>query len=356
MNDTPAIRALSSTSYGAQRMLWAFGQDAKAAPAGAYLPARDVGQRLEGLVATAAGLQLASGAAAGSMETDPIEAPAFDWLVPWWNAETAGAGTAEFFAQAETSAGWTGWFSLGRWGRVASSFSRAEEAAKVEADTLTLPAKARRYRFKVELSAGPDGAGAALLRRCGVITRDKASERPATRLHYLKESAAKVPPRSQMVEAEGVKGRICSPTCAAMALQWLGIDLPTAFVAADCWDSGEGIYGNWPFNVASLWRLGARARLEFFPNIEATVGELFAGRVIIASVKFGEGALTGAPIKKTNGHLVLLRGLRKTETGGYAVLVNDPAAGDPAEVSRAYDLAEFERAWSGVGYLIEGRR
>ena len=356
MNDTPAIRALSSASYGAQRMLWAFGQDAKAAPAGAYLPARDVGQRLDGLVATASGLQLARGAVAGSMETDPIEPPAFDWLVPWWNAETAGEGTVEFFAQVEAASGWTRWFSLGRWGRVSSSFSCAEDAAKVEADTLALKAKVSRYKLRIELSAGAGGAGASLLRRCGVITRDKSSERPATRLYYLKESAAKVPARSQMIEAEGIKGRICSPTCAAMALQWLGIDLPTAFVAADCWDAGEKIYGNWPFNVASLWRLGARARLEFFPNMEATVGELFAGRVIIASIKFGEGALTGAPIKKTNGHLVLVRGLHKTAAGGYAVLVNDPAAGDAAEVPRAYDLAEFERAWSGVGYLIEGRR
>ncbi len=356
MNDTPAIRALSSASYGVQRMLWVFGQDSKAVPAGAYLPARDVGQRLDGLAATASGLQLALGAVSGSMETDPIEALPFDWLVPWWNAETAGEGMVEFFIQAETPSGWTRWYSLGRWGRVSSTFSCAEDAAKVETDTLVLPAKASRYRMRIELSAGQGGAGAALLRRCGVITRDRATERPATRLHYLKESAAKVPARSQMIEADDIRGRICSPTCAAMALQWLGIDLPTAFVAADCWDAGEKIYGNWPFNVASLWRLGARARLEFFPNMEATIGELFAGRIIIASIKFGEGALTGAPVKKTSGHLVLVRGLRKTETGGYAVLVNDPAAGDSAEVPRAYDLAEFERAWAGVGYLIEGRR
>ena len=159
-----------------------------------------------------------------------------------------------------------------------------------------------------------------------------------------------------MLESAEIRGRICSPTCAAMVLQSIGIDLPTAFVAADCYDGGAKIYGNWPFNVASLWRLGAIARLDFFPGMEMALAELSKGHLLIASIKFAEGCLRGAPISKTSGHLVLIVGLDKDEKGAFRVLVNDPAAARPEEAFRAYDLAEFEKAWTGIAYVIERRR
>ncbi|HWP67872.1 MAG TPA: C39 family peptidase, partial [Rectinemataceae bacterium] len=143
---------------------------------------------------------------------------------------------------------------------------------------------------------------------------------------------------------------------AAMALEYLGFNLPTAFVAADCYDAGAKIFGNWPFNVASLWRLGARTRLDYFANAEMAAAELQAGHLLIASIRFGHGELTDAPISKTNGHLVLITGLARDATGAYRILVNDPAASGESEVKRSYDLAEFEKAWTGVAYVIEGRR
>ncbi|MHB0898575.1 MAG: C39 family peptidase, partial [Spirochaetales bacterium] len=245
---------------------------------------------------------------------------------------------------------------MGRWSRSSASFSDRDDSGKVETDTLLLAAKSRRFKLRAELSAGAGGLGAVVVRRLGIISRDRARIREPSRPNLLRECLIQAPARSQMLESAEIRGRICSPTSAAMALQSLGIDLPTAFVAADCYDAGAKIYGNWPFNVASLWRLGALARLDFFPNMELALGDLLKGHSLIASVKFAEGCLRGAPISKTSGHLVLIVGLGKDESGEFRVLVNDPAAARPEEAPRAYDLAEFERAWTGIAYVIEGKR
>lgn len=356
MNETRSMLVRSSSSYGVQRILWSFGVDSRTCSAGAYSPAHGAEARFEGLVIVEAGLTLAEGSPKGAMETEPIEASEFDWMVPWWNADTAFGGHLDVFLQVETPIGWSRWYSLGRWSRSPASFSSEDDTGNVETDTLLLATKSRRFRLKVELSEGDEGVGAIIVKRLGVISRDRARARPTSRPIFLHECAIKAPPRSQMVEAANIRGRICSPTSAAMALQSLGIDLPTAFVAADCYDAGAKIYGNWPFNVASLWRLGAAARLDFFPNMETAVGDLSAGHLLIASIKFADGKLAGAPIPKTSGHLVLIVGLHKDETGTFHVLVNDPAAASPTEVPRSYDLAEFERAWTGVAYVIEGIR
>ena len=290
----------------------------------------------------------------GTLEMESPELAPFDWLVPWWNADIAGDASMELFLAVETQGGWSRWYPMGRWSRLPASFTCSDGTAKVETDTLVLSAKASRFRLKVEVSPGSEGTGSVVIRRLGVLTRDKGIPRAPARPEFLVESAIAMPCRSQMVEAPEIRGRICSPTCSAMALEWFGLYYPTAFVAADCYDAGAKIYGNWPFNVASLWRLGLRARLDFFPSMEATPGVLKAGCPIIASIKFGEGQLKGAPIAKTNGHLVLIRGLEKDESGDWRVLVNDPAAVDSASVRRDYALEEFERAWTGVGYVIEG--
>lgn len=359
MNETSAVTVLSSSSYGVMRILWSFGSDHRADSTGSYSPVHDTTMRLDGLVAAGQCLAMTSEESTGSLVTDPVDAPPFNWLVPWWNAETTGSGSLGIFLQFETGAEneWSRWYPMGEWSGNSKSFSEGDENAKVETDTLVLAKKSRRFRLKLILESGKKGdVGSVVVYRFGVIARDTASQRPPARPYFLKESQIAAPRRSQMVEAEDIRGRICSPASAAMALEYLGLRWPTAFVAADCYDAGAKIFGNWPFNVASLWRLGARARLDYFVNAEMAAAELQAGHLLIASIRFGQGELTGAPIAKTEGHLLLMTGISRDKTGAYRLLVNDPAASTEAEVKRGYDLAEFEKAWTGVVYVIEGRR
>ena len=326
MSDIEAATTCTRDSSGAQTMTWTFGSQSET-----------------------------PGPAFGTLELASPELEPFDWLVPWWNVDIAGDASIELFLAVETQASWSRWYPMGLWSHAPSSFSCSDGTATVETDTLVLSAKASRCRLKVEVSLGSGGTGSVVIRRLGILARERGIARAQARPGFLKESHLAAPSRSQMVEAADIRGRICSPTCGAMALERLGLNYPTAFVAADCYDRGAGIYGNWPFNVASLWRLGGDARLDFFPSMEAASVLLQAGNLIIASIRFGEGMLRGSPIGKTNGHLVLLTGLERDESGAWRVLVNDPAAADPSGVHRDYALDEFERAWTGVGYVVKDR-
>jgi len=319
---------------------------------------------MEGVVSGREGLSLAAGFSQGMLETAEVGTPGADWLVPWWNADTSGEGSLEVFLQVGTAGGWSAWYPMGRWSDVSSSFPGGDENGKIETDTLVLAAKTDRFRLRILMTAGERGSGRVSVSRLGVIARDRASPRLPNRSAVREgrypplpaDCSIEAPRRSQMVEAEGLRNRICSPSCLAMALESLGKEYATEYVAADCHDAGAGIYGNWPFNVASLWRLGARARLDFFPDMESATAELQAGRLLIASIRFGEGGLRGAPIAKTDGHLVLLRGITAGDGGKKRVLVNDPAAASHAEVEKQYDLDEFNAAWNGVAYVVQGLR
>jgi hypothetical protein len=367
MQEIAHATMLRSSSRGVSRVIWSFGSGSRLDQPVSYSKAPAAFGAMDGLIVTDDCLTLEKEGCSGSLVTGSIEAEPFNWMVPWWNAGTAGSGSLEIFLQFgigkdgenENEREWSKWYPMGLWAETPKSFSEADENAKVETDTLILFRKARCFRLKLTLSAGGNGdVGAVVVHRFGVIVRDTENQRPAaySQPSILEESETAVPCRSQMVEGKDIRGRICSPTCAAMALEYLGISLPTAFVAANCYDAGAKIYGNWPFNVASLWELGAAARLDYIADMETAAAELAAGHLLIASIRFGEGELAGAPISKTKGHLVLLTGIRRDNAGAFRILVNDPAAPAESEVKRGYDPAEFGKAWTGVAYIVEGSR
>lgn len=354
MSPGPFLASSSLAAYGALSTAWAFGEGARRLMPEGYVGLEAGNFEPHGLVPGPFGLSLAGRMVAEEILFEVPSCPPVDWILPWWNADVSGSAGLEVHLRFWNSDAWSGWYPLGLWTSRSTSFKASDEAAEVKTDTLFLSGKTERYQARVVLSSGE--AGSIILRRFGLLSRDKGRNAPPTKPYLLRECQLDVPVRSQMLEAPEVKGRICSPTCCSMALSYLGLKYPVMHVAEDCLDSGAGIYGNWPFNVASLWRLGARARLEFFPNLQAAAGELFGGKLLIASIRFGEGELSDAPISKTAGHLVLVRGIERRGDGTTRVLVNDPAAKDLAGVRRSYLLEEFERAWTGVAYVAEGRR
>ncbi len=345
-------------TYDVGRSIWVFSRSNGFAEVPSYSRHETCPGQAQGLVNVHEGLVLKPGVRKGTLITEDIEIPEADWLVTWWNADIAGSGSLAVFLQVEVAGQWSSWYLMGSWKHNPASKIFSDETGGVLVDTLKLALPAHKFRLKLEFSASTEQSipGSVLLRRVGVISRNSAAQHSASKPYLLKESALLVPRRSQMTEDESIKNRICSPTCLAMSLDYFGINLPTSFVAASCFDTGAQIFGNWSFNVAALWSLGLRARLEYFLNFEFASAELYTGKILIASIRYGKGELAGAPVQQTDGHLVVVTGLKKDKTKGYMVLVNDPAAPDVQTVQRAYPLEQFEKAWNGYAYVIEGKR
>lgn len=153
-------------------------------------------------------------------------------------------------------------------------------------------------------------------------------------------------PISQMQAEPSIAKRICSPTATAMAVageqalkHW-----PTAVKV--CLDPHTKAYGKWP--LAIYWasqnrRLGS---VEALANWPTALTVLKAGSPIVCSIRFDKDALPGAPLQRTDGHLVVLYGVEFEGESGFA-LVMDPAAESHAEVARRYPLEAFSQAWLG---------
>jgi hypothetical protein len=110
--------------------------------------------------------------------------------------------------------------------------------------------------------------------------------------------------------------------------------------------------GNWPFNTAYAATRVDRAFVTRLRSLREAEAFIRAGIPVVASIAFGSGQLSGAPISASNGHLLVIVGF----TASGDVVVNDPAASTNAGVRRTYDRGQFENAWlprsGGTVYVI----
>ncbi len=304
-----------------------------------------------GLAADPAGLVLAEGQTEGCFTSFVIGMPAFDWLVPSWSIAVPGSCSAEIHFQVWMERSWSIWYPLGTWSKLPGSHERKDDYGRVDTDTLVLKAARNLVRYRVCLKG--TGGQTPCLRRFDFVTK---MSQPGLVPGNLppRDIELTVRPRSQMLEDPAIASRVCSPTSLAMGMSFFGVDVPTADLSRLCYDHGAKIYGNWSFNASILPRFGLAGRVDWFGSFGGLAGELEAGHPVIASIRFGEGELEGAPIRSTAGHLILVCGFARKE-GRTLVIVADPAAPGPESVRREYDLGQFLKVWRGVVYIIEGR-
>jgi Peptidase_C39 like family len=160
----------------------------------------------------------------------------------------------------------------------------------------------------------------------------------------------RVPARSQMDEQAEIRERICSPTSVAMVLEYWGKQAPVKNLAPETFHPELDLYGIWPAAIAAAARRGVAGYLLRFPDWSVASWCLAQGLPVIASIRYEVGELGGAPIPRTDGHLVVLTGEDITH-----VHVNDPAGRAVGEVPRRYRRGEVCRAWlerGGVGYVL----
>ena len=158
-----------------------------------------------------------------------------------------------------------------------------------------------------------------------------------------------VPPISQMVDAD-LGPRLCSPTSVTMVICHYGFPAQLRQVADMAYHPAHDRYGVWPAALYAASRHHLLGYLMWFSDWEAARWLLEHGVPIVASIRYKEGELDGAPIASTAGHLVVVRGY-----DADSVWVNDPAADQAEQVTRSYSFTQFLKAWlqgSGVGYVL----
>jgi hypothetical protein len=185
------------------------------------------------------------------------------------------------------------------------------------------------------------------LTRVAVSTPPDGPPRTSPPAHDARRELT-VPERSQYVAAFPGDRGWCTPAAIAMLLAAWDVAADVAEVAAGTLDRAYGGTGNWAFAVAyagARGLAGAAAYLRDLVNLERLVA---AGLPAAVSIAWEEHALPGAPLARSDGHLVVVRGF---DARGDAI-VNDPA--QPG-VRHVYPRAAFARCWldhGGVALLV----
>ena len=158
------------------------------------------------------------------------------------------------------------------------------------------------------------------------------------------------PSLSQMQGPEAIRRRICSPTALAMILQAANPSVAWPAVIDACLDRRSQTYGCWPLAIRCAAAHGRLGAVEALASWEPILQALSAGSPVVASIRFAAGELPGAPLPRSDGHLVTVYGIDRGE-----VLANDPAAPDACSAPRRYDVQAFSNAWlrhRGAAYIL----
>lgn len=151
-----------------------------------------------------------------------------------------------------------------------------------------------------------------------------------------------VPERSQYVDDFPDERGWCAPASVAMLIARWGIEAGVAEVAAGVFDGAYRGTGNWAFAVAYAGACGLTGAAAYLRDLVTLEHFIAAGLPVAISIAWDGDALPGAPLERSDGHILVVRGF---DAHGD-VIVNDPA--QPA-VRHVYDRAAFARCWLGHG-------
>lgn len=290
----------------------------------------------------------------------------FSEAIASWNAATPPGSWIETLISARLGGRWTKWYNLGVWAADRSVVDRhsvklqGDSDGYVAVDTLVLTSKktlADAYQIKLRLFSA-DGLAIPAVRNLSLAYSTAPVKKPPLSAGNpnLWNTLLAVPECSQMVYPDG--GEVwCSPTSTAMVLSyWTGYAgpcEPQVRAAVDgVYDWIYDGHGNWPFNTAYAATFGLEGYVARFTSLAQAEPWVAAGVPVIASIAWGKGDLTGAPIPSSGGHLLVIVGF----DGAGNPIVNDPAAASDDEVQRTYLRSEFEPLWlsasGGTVYLI----
>lgn len=300
--------------------------------------------------------------------TGPEITAAFDYkqAIASWNASTPAGSWVEIQFRAQYGTRWSKWYVLGIWAADDSTIRR--HSVKLQGDTdatvgddtfISLSKKETTSKFQLKLRLfSADGVAKPGVRNASLAysTDKPKAANVSTGNPALWNTLLEVPECSQMVYPDG--GSVwCSPTSTSMVLGFWNQDtgpceLRVRAAVAGVYDWIFNGHGNWPFNTAYAATFGYEAYVARFTSLARAEEYVAAGVPVIMSIAWSKGALTGADVDSSNGHLLVLVGF---DAAGNPI-INDPATPQNETVRRTYLRSEFEPLWlqasSGTVYLI----
>ncbi|WP_395855062.1 peptidase C39 family protein [Cystobacter fuscus] len=298
------------------------------------------------------------GALVGQARSEVQAVPGgFDNVVPSFDVLTPPGTWVRLTLAARVAGEWTRDYDFGVWALEPGTVTRhsgerqEDERGKVLTDTLVLKQKADGLRMTVWLFSTRPGTSPRVRALAAAVTDTgrTAPEEPSDRRAW--GTVLEVPGRSQMLYPPN-GGAWCSPTSVSMLLAYwshrlgqdaLQVSVPVA--AASVHDAVYAGTGNWPFNTAYASALaggvlhGLVARFDTFTQVERLIAQ---GIPVSISVAYERGELTGSPVPRSDGHLLVVKGF--TPQGD--VVCNDPAFPSDDTVSVTYRREELLRAWN----------
>ncbi len=231
------------------------------------------------------------------------------------------------------------------------SFSKKTPGACVDVDVLRFDKKINRINAEITLIPSSSNLKRRI-RLINVVMTNRDLKNEYKKFVPPKALKLYVKPISQMTQQVEYNQDICSPTSLSMVLDYYGVKLDTITIAAAVYDNSIGIYGNWLFNTLYASTFGLYSFVARINSFDILYKLLSLDTPVIASISYKAGELKKAPIKKTKGHLVVIKGM----TSKGDIIVNDPAACDNRSVERVYNSQEFFKAWIknkyGTSYII----
>lgn len=288
------------------------------------------------------------------------EVPLFTQLIFSWNAFRPAKGYFSFWVSAREadSKKWGAWHHMSDWGADIQKSYTNDSPGFTRFDFVRLETKdsyGDSFRIKATAHAG---AKLVDLKAFSVsisnFNQFKAETVDTHLLALPSVHVEKVPMISQFQLDHPKTDSICSPTsCSILTSYFLQTKVDAADFAEWSHDSGLGVYGSWPFNMAHAFERCEgtlsffTARLNSFTRLHQ---RLVQGIPVPVSVR---GYLPGQATPYKYGHLLVVVGYdaKKKE-----VVVHDPAfKTDKATVHR-YPLKGFLEAWERskrLAYLAE---
>lgn len=319
---------------------------------------------------------------------------AFTNLVPSWQATTPGATAIRVQVRGVAADGAvSSWDDVAFWAASDKFWKRhtyatqPDDLGSMNVDTWQANSSAGLvgWQLRVDLLRPVGGTNKPSLQRISAVaaklsTASSVATTPTGTTANARKALGKVlavPQYSQMVHsghypAWGGGGESwCSPTSVAMVLGYFQaqptnaqrtgipqnhVDGQVDFAARQTYDHTYRGAGNWAFSTAYAGTRGREVSVARFTSLAAIEDRIARGIPVIVSVRFARGELSGAPIRATNGHLLVVVGFDRSGN----VVVNDPAASSNAGVRRTYNRAQFENVWlpaspsgsGGLAYII----